>query len=94
MQSEAAGRSRWEPRGSRQAPPKFGLKSNVGVCGTTGARGHALHDLASVLTLRSRHALSVFWVVTAPVGQLQFVPNKGEMFRACIWHSGSEFKSC
>ena len=29
-----------------------------------------------------------------PLGQLQFVPNKGEMFLACIWHSASEFKSC
>ena len=66
-----------------QAPPKFELKSNVGVCGTTGARGHALHDLASVLTLRSRHALSVFWVVTALLVSYNLCPIKEK----CFWHA-------
>ena len=77
-----------------QAPPKFELKSNVGVCGTTGGQEGMHYTIWPLCWLFDKACSECVLGSNGPAGQLQFVPNKGEMSQACIWHSASEFKSC
>ena len=64
-----------------QAPPKFELKSNVGVCGTTGARRACTTRSGLCVGSSTRHALSVFWVVTALLVSYNLCPIKEKCLR-------------